>query len=106
MTGQALLTMLGLAGALFAVGLFGLLVRRGILFQLISLEVMLAGPALAFIAAGARHGDPAGQGMYVFVIALAAAEAALGLGLYLRLRRDVARTDSAGDSDAVSALRG
>jgi NADH-quinone oxidoreductase subunit K len=99
---QATLTFaLLIAAGLFAVGLFGVLARRAILFQLLSLEVMLSGPALAFVAAGAWHGDPAGQGMFLFVLVLAAAEVALGLALYLRLRRcaDVL------DSDSVSELR-
>lgn len=106
MSPDDLMLLLTLAAALFATGLFGLLVRRGILFQLVSIEVMLSGAALAFVAAGAFHGDAAGQGMYVLVLALAAAEAGLGLGLYLRLRRTVATSDSAGDSDMVSQLKG
>jgi NADH-quinone oxidoreductase subunit K len=96
-----LVASLALATGLFAVGLFGLMVRRGILMQIIALEVMLTGPALAFVAAGAHHGDPGGQGMFVFVLVLAAAEVALGLALYLRLGR-VADT---ADSDSVRALR-
>ena len=90
-----------LATGLFAVGLFGLLVRRGVLFQIIALEIMLTGPALAFVAAGAHHGDPGGQGMFVFVLVLAASEVALGLALYLRLKRH-ADTD---DSDTITGLR-
>ncbi len=90
-----------LAAGLFAVGLFGLVARRGVLFQIIALEIMLTGPALAFVAAGAHHGDPAGQGMFVFVLVLAASEVALGLALYLRL----ARHADAGDSDTIRELR-
>lgn len=102
MTGPAFLTAaLVLATALFATGLFGLMVRRGVLFQIIALEVMLTGPALAFVAAGAHHGDPGGQGMFVFVLVLAASEVALGLALYLRLRRHADVTDS----DTITRLR-
>ncbi len=90
-----------LATGLFAVGLFGLMIRRGILFQIIALEIMLTGPALAFVAAGAHHGDPGGQGMFVFVLVLAASEVALGLALYLRL----GRTADVSDSDTVNLLR-
>ena len=96
-----LIAALGLATGLFAVGLFGLMIRRGILFQIIALEVMLTGPALAFVAAGAHHGDPGGQGMFIFVLVLAASEVALGLALYLRL----GRVANAGDSDTVNLLR-
>ena len=103
MTGDtALNVMLALSTALFCVGLFGVMARRTILFQLISLEVMLGAPALAFIAAGAHHGAVEGQAMFVMVLGLAAAEVALGLAFYLRLRR----TNESGDSDAASALKG
>ena len=101
MTAETLILLLILAAGLFAVGLFGVMARRAILIQLLSLEVMLSGPSLAFIAAGAWHGDPQGQGMFVFVLVLAAAEVALGLALFLRLRR----VADAGDSDSVSRLR-
>ena len=90
-----------LATGLFAVGLFGLMIRRGVLFQIIALEVMLTGPALAFVAAGAHHGDAGGQGMFVFVLVLAASEVALGLALYLRL----GRVADVSDSDTVNLLR-
>jgi NADH-quinone oxidoreductase subunit K len=102
MSATGLSVILLLSAALFALGLFGVLARRGILFQLVSVEIMLSGPALAFIAAGAHHGDAGGQGMFVLVLALAASEVALGLALYLRIRR--AFSDD--DSDAVSALGG
>jgi NADH-quinone oxidoreductase subunit K len=90
-----------IAAGLFAVGLWGLVARRGVLFQIIALEIMLTGPALAFVAAGAHHGDPGGQGMFVFVLVLAAAEVALGLALYLRLSRYADTTDA----DTIRELR-
>jgi NADH-quinone oxidoreductase subunit K len=96
-----LLAALVLATGLFATGLFGLVARRGVLFQIIALEIMLTGPALAFVAAGAHHGDPGGQGMFVFVLVLAASEVALGLALYLRLSRHADTTDS----DTIRELR-
>jgi NADH-quinone oxidoreductase subunit K len=102
MTSSALTGLMILAAGLFAIGLFGVLARRGIMFQLISLEVALSGPALAFIAAGAYHGDAGGQGMFILTLTLAAAEVAVGLALLLRIRR-VAGTD---DSDAISGLKG
>jgi NADH-quinone oxidoreductase subunit K len=96
-----LLAALVLATGLFAVGLFGLVARRGVLFQIVALEIMLTGPALAFVAAGAHHGDPGGQGMFIFVLVLAASEVALGLALYLRLSRHADTTDS----DTIRELR-
>lgn len=91
-----------LAGALFGIGLFGLMARRGLLFQLLSMEVMLAGPALAFVAAGAARGDAGGQGMFVLILVLAAAEVGIGLSLYLRL----SRVADVSDVDTISKLKG
>ena len=42
---------LTLAGLLFSCGLMGLMLRRNIIFMLMSLEVMLNASALAFVAA-------------------------------------------------------
>ncbi|MCP9627347.1 NADH-quinone oxidoreductase subunit NuoK [Rhodopseudomonas palustris] len=102
MTGSDLMGLMILAAGLFAIGVFGVLARRGILFQLVALEVALSGPALAFVAAGAYHADPQGQGMFILVLTLAAAEVAVGLALLLRIRR-IAGSD---DSDAISGLKG
>ncbi|WP_322515934.1 NADH-quinone oxidoreductase subunit NuoK [Rhodopseudomonas palustris] len=102
MTGSDLIGMMILAAGLFAIGLFGVLARRGILFQLVALEVALSGPALAFVAAGAYHADPQGQGMFILVLTLAAAEVAVGLALFLRIRR----TSGTDDSDIISGMKG
>jgi len=91
-----------LAATLFALGLVGLLVRRDVVFMLMSLEVMLNAAGLAFVAAGGRWGQPDGQVMFLFVLSVAAAEVAVGLALVLRLYK---RTLSL-DADAASRLRG
>ena len=80
---QALLV----AAALFALGLLAVLVRRNLVFTLLGIEVMLNASGLAFVAAGARWGDAAGQGMLLFVLAVAAAEVAVGLALVLQVAR-------------------
>ena len=74
---------LALAGALFALGLVGLMVRRNILFVLMSLEIMMNAAALAFVVAGSRWGAPDGQVMFILVLSLAAAEASIGLAILL-----------------------
>jgi NADH-quinone oxidoreductase subunit K len=102
MTGSDLIGLMILAAGLFAIGLFGVLARRGILFQLVALEVALSGPALAFVAAGAYHADPQGQGMFILVLTLAAAEVAVGLALFLKIRR----TTGSDDSDVISGMKG
>lgn len=91
-----------LAGALFAVGLAGVLVRRNIIFLLMSLEIMMNACGLAFVAAGARWAEADGQIMFMLVLSLAAAEVAVGLGLVLQLAR---RFDNL-DIDAASELSG
>jgi len=72
---------------LFLIGAFGILIRRNVIFVLLSLEIMMNAAALAFIAAGARWGEPDGQVMFMFILALAAAEVAVGLGLVVQLSR-------------------
>ena len=76
-----------LAAILFAMGLAGVLVRRNVIFLLMSLEVMMNAAGLAFIAAGAKWGQPDGQIMFMLILALAAAEVAVALGLVLQLSR-------------------
>ena len=93
---------LTLAVVLFAIGLGGVLVRRNIVFMLISIEVMLNAAALAFVAAGARWAQPDGQVMFILVLALAAAEVSVGLALILQIRRRFGTLDA----DAVSEMRG
>lgn len=91
-----------LASILFALGLAGLMMRRNMLFVLMSLEVMMNSAALAFIVAGTRWGQPDGQVMFLLVITLAAAEASVGLALLLQLYRRFKTLDI----DAASRLRG
>ncbi len=76
-----------LAGILFLLGLMGILVRRNIVFILLSIEIMMNAAGLAFIVAGARWGQPDGQIMFIFILSIAAAELAVGLGLVLQLRK-------------------
>ncbi len=91
-----------LAGILFLLGLAGILVRRNIMFLLMSLEVMMNAAGLAFIAAGAVWGQPDGQIMFMFILALAAAEVAVALGIVLQISR---RFDTL-DIDAASDFNG
>ncbi len=91
-----------LAVVLFALGLGGVLVRRNLVFMLISIEIMLNAAALAFIAGGARWGAPDGQIMFILVLALAAAEVAVALALILQIHRRFGTLDA----DAVSEMRG
>jgi NADH-quinone oxidoreductase subunit K len=83
-----------LAGVLFTIGLVGVLVRRNLLFVLMSIEIMLNAAGLAFVVAGARWGQADGQVAFLFVLAIAAAEVAVGLALLLQYHRRFGALDS------------
>ena len=102
MTTAALTHALALAAVLFALGLVGVLVRRNVIFVLMSIEVMLNAAGLAFVAAGARWGAADGQVMFVFILTMAAAEVAVGLALVLQL----AHRFKTLDTDAADKMRG
>lgn len=72
---------------MFALGLRSLLVRRNLIFILMSLEIMLNAAGLAFVAAGSHWHQPDGQVMFLFILAMAAAEVAVGLALALHFFR-------------------
>jgi len=74
-----------LAAILFAIGLLGVLMRRNIIFMLLSIEIMLNAAGLAFIVAGAANGQADGQVMFLFILAMAAAEVSVGLALIIQL---------------------
>jgi NADH-quinone oxidoreductase subunit K len=93
---------LPVAAVMFAAGLAGVLVRRNIVFVLMSIEVMLNAAGLAFVAGGARWHLADGQVMVLFILAVAAAEVSVGLALVLRLF-GVSKTL---DTDAMSRMRG
>ena len=72
---------------LFAIGFFGVLVRRNFLTILMSIELMLNAVNLNLVAFSRRLSDLTGQVFSVFVIAIAAGEAAIGLALTISLFR-------------------
>jgi NADH-quinone oxidoreductase subunit K len=90
------------AGILFVLGLIGVLIRRNIIFILMSIEIMLNAAGLAFVVAGAFQGEPDGQVMFIFILAVAAAEVAIGLALVLQLFRQ----NKTLDTDSVGKMRG
>jgi len=90
------------AGVLFSLGIIGLLVRRNIVFMLMSVEIMLNAAGLAFIIAGTRWAQPDGQVMFLFILTMAAAEVSVGLALILQLYKRFNTLDT----DAANKLRG
>ena len=91
-----------LAGILFSLGLLGIMIRRNILFVLMSIEIMMNSAALAFVAAGSRWGSADGQIMFILILTLAAAEASVGLALVLQLYKRFSTLDT----DAASEMKG
>jgi NADH-quinone oxidoreductase subunit K len=91
-----------LASVLFALGLIGLLVRRNVIFMLMSIEIMLNAAGLAFIVAGSWWGQADGQVMFMFILAMAAAEVAVGLALILQMSHRLKTLDV----DMASQMRG
>ncbi|WP_109699077.1 NADH-quinone oxidoreductase subunit NuoK [Chitinophaga deserti] len=91
-----------LAGILFILGLISMLIRRNIIFMLVSVEIMLNAAGLAFIVAASKWGQPEGQVMFMFILAMAAAEVSVGLALILQLYHQLKTLDS----DEASRMRG
>lgn len=91
-----------LAGILFALGLAGVLLRRNLMFILISIEIMLNGAGVAFVAAGSRWAQPDGQIVFLFILAAAAAEVSVGLALLLRFYHHRHTLDA----DSLNNMRG
>jgi len=87
---------------LVCIGTFGVLLRRNLVFMLLSVEVVLNGVALAFVGAAARWQQPDGQAFVIFIMVVAAAEVAVGLALILQIFRRV----SSLDADALDSMRG
>jgi NADH-quinone oxidoreductase subunit K len=79
-----------LGSILFALGIYGVLSRRNAIAILLSIELMLNGVNLLFVAF-ARYlisDQPlAGQMFAIFVITQAAAEAAVGLAIIIAIYR-------------------
>lgn len=102
MLGQMLEHYVLLSASIFTIGAIGFLVRRNVLVQLMSIELMLNAVNLSLVAFNMQHpGAMTGQVFAFFIIAVAAAEAAVGLAIVLsfyRLRGSV-------NSDEADTLR-
>ncbi|MEW6112049.1 MAG: NADH-quinone oxidoreductase subunit NuoK [Thermodesulfobacteriota bacterium] len=90
------------AGLLFCLGLLGVLVRRDLLFVLMSIEIMLNAAGMAFVVAGAGWQQPDGQIMFIFILTMAAAEVAIGLALIVQFHHHFKTLDA----DAARRMRG
>lgn len=76
---------LALGAILFVLGAVGFLVRRNLIVQFLSAELMLQGVAINFVAFGRYHHNMQGQAFVVFLLTVAACEAAIALALVMAL---------------------
>ena len=94
------------AGMLFAIGLFGVLLRRNTLVIFMCLELMLSASILALVAFSRYHSTPenplySGNVFVLFIIAIAACEVAVGLAIIVAFWRRKQTVDVA----AISELK-
>jgi NADH-quinone oxidoreductase subunit K len=75
-----------LSGFLFACGVVAFLIKRNIITIFMSIELMLNGVNLSFVAFAAHWHALAGQ-VFVFFVMVVAAEAAVGLAIIIAVYR-------------------
>jgi NADH-quinone oxidoreductase subunit K len=93
---------LALAGALFALGLVGVMIRRNPLIMFMCVELMLNAVNLTFVTFSRALNDVSGQTVVFFVLVVAAAEVVVGLGIVVAIMR---RRPGA-TADDLSVLKG
>lgn len=79
-----------LSGALFAIGIFGVLTRKNVIGILMSIELILNAANINLITFNRLLGTPDGLGQIfaLFVIAIAAVSAVVGLALVIAIYRN------------------
>ena len=77
-----------LAAVLFAIGTFGVLVRRNPLVMFMCIELMLNAVNLSFVTLARELNDINGQTIVFFVMVVAAAEVVVGLGIIVSIMRN------------------
>jgi NADH-quinone oxidoreductase subunit K len=90
--------------ALFGIGLAGIVMRRNLMFVLLSLELMFNAVAVLFVGASSINGNADGHVMYILILTLAASEVAIALGLAIHMFRhfhtlDVDQLSTLGDTN-------
>lgn len=92
----------GLAAALFGIGVVGVLVRKNPLIMFMAAEMMWNAAALVFIAFARSFHAMSGQVMAFIIIGTAAAEVGIGLAIIVSVFHHRHRLDI----DEVSQLKG
>lgn len=76
-----------LSATLFSLGVLGFLVKRNLITVFLSIELMLNGVNLSFVAFAHQLHQVKGQIFVLFVMIVAAAEAAVGLAIIIAIFR-------------------
>jgi NADH-quinone oxidoreductase subunit K len=76
-----------ISAVLFAIGFFGVLLRRNTLVVFMCLELMLVASTLALVAFSRFNGTMDGNVFVFFILTVAAAEVAVGLAIIVALFR-------------------
>jgi NADH-quinone oxidoreductase subunit K len=100
--GVPLVLYIGLSGALFLIGLLGVMIRRNPLLLLLSVELLLNSANLSLVAFSRYWGVSDGQIFALVVMVVAATEVVIGLGLVVA----VFRQRIALDVDQMTSLKG
>jgi NADH-quinone oxidoreductase subunit K len=94
--------LLGLATALFAIGLTGLVIRRNLLVMLMCMELMLNGVVLSLVTLSQQAASTTGAVLVFLVFVVAAAEIAIAVPIVVLM----ARHKDTLDLDAFTDLKG
>ena len=94
--------LIGVALALFALGLLGVIIRRNVLVMLMCMELMLNGVNLSLVTFAQQAASAAGAVLVFLVFVVATAEVAIAIPIVLLLVR---RKDAL-DLDAYADLKG
>jgi len=100
--GVPLVLYLALSGALFLLGLLGVMIRRNPLLLLLAVELLLNSANLALVGFSRYWNVSDGQVFALIVMVVAATEVVIGLGLVVA----VFRQRLALDVDQMSSLKG
>ncbi|MDF7668044.1 NADH-quinone oxidoreductase subunit NuoK [Orbaceae bacterium ESL0727] len=84
------------ASFLFVIGLLGVMIRRNLLFLLLSLVIMNMGAIIALVAAGSHWQQFDGQMIAILTMSTTLAESIVGLTLLIKIffRRKTLNIDS------------
>ncbi len=94
--------LLGLAVALFAIGLLGVIIRRNVLIMLMCMELMLNGVNLSLVTFAQQLASEVGAVLVFLIFVVATAEIAIAIPIVLL----IVRRKHTVDLDAYTDLKG